>query len=722
MTFFTRAARLIALGGLVAVAAAGCKSANSAPPVLTPSTGPAWPLDRKIGAMVRLEDQRWLDDGAGANLLNFVTDAEPVVRRRAAIAIGRVGLPAGVPALVGAAGDSDASVRAAAVFSLGLLHATSASATLTSALADADAEVRARAADAIGLAFEGAAPPAPAPAASASAPGTNAASQRTTMADAIADAAAGCRAVIAPLAPATGAADLAEEETTPDVDFCRAAILAVTRLREYPALARIVLDAGGAPVSSWWPVAYGLQRVRDKRGAPALAKLVNVDGPATAALAIRGLADYGETSVLPAARTLAAQATAPIRLRAAAIDALGRLKDPESVALLGRLLNDKTTPQPLLVDIATALGATGLPPAFDVLADEFRHKWAPLRAAAMAAAARIAPDDFLLIASGLGLDKDWSVRASLAGTLATLDPERVRDVVTALADDPDTRVQAAGLDALSRVGSPGLEARVVKALDAPDFALRATAARIAGRTPIADAASRLAAAYERGTSDANDAARSAVLSALAGLGAEAATPTLRAALEDPSWPIRLQAQQLLRRLGDPSAAAVRPAPLRVPADFFDSPALLHPQYTPHAFVETRLGTIEIELNVVDAPMATHSFMTLARKGFFNGMRIHRVVPNFVVQAGDDRGDGEGGPGYALRDELSPLPYLRGTVGMALSGPDTGGSQFFITLSPQPHLDGKYAVFGRVVRGMDLVDQLSRWDVIERLRVWDGVSF
>jgi cyclophilin family peptidyl-prolyl cis-trans isomerase len=162
--------------------------------------------------------------------------------------------------------------------------------------------------------------------------------------------------------------------------------------------------------------------------------------------------------------------------------------------------------------------------------------------------------------------------------------------------------------------------------------------------------------------------------------------------------------------------------LRVPADFFDSPALLHPQYTPHAFVETRLGTIEIELNVVDAPMATHSFMTLARKGFFNGMRIHRVVPNFVVQAGDDRGDGEGGPGYALRDELSPLPYLRGTVGMALSGPDTGGSQFFITLSPQPHLDGKYAVFGRVVRGMDLVDQLSRWDVIERLRVWDGVSF
>ena len=90
--------------------------------------------------------------------------------------------------------------------------------------------------------------------------------------------------------------------------------------------------------------------------------------------------------------------------------------------------------------------------------------------------------------------------------------------------------------------------------------------------------------------------------------------------------------------------------------------------------------------------------------------------------GDDRGDGEGGPGYAIRDELSPLPYQRGTVGMALSGPDTGGSQFFIAITPQPHLTGKYAVFGQVVRGMELVERLSQWDVIDRIRVWDGVSF
>ncbi len=102
--------------------------------------------------------------------------------------------------------------------------------------------------------------------------------------------------------------------------------------------------------------------------------------------------------------------------------------------------------------------------------------------------------------------------------------------------------------------------------------------------------------------------------------------------------------------------------------------------------------------------------TLARKGFFNGLQIHRVVPNFVVQDGDPRGDGEGGPGYTIRDELNERPYLRGTVGMALDWRDTGGSQFFITHSPQPHLDARYTVFGHVVNGMEVVDRIQQGDV------------
>ena len=124
--------------------------------------------------------------------------------------------------------------------------------------------------------------------------------------------------------------------------------------------------------------------------------------------------------------------------------------------------------------------------------------------------------------------------------------------------------------------------------------------------------------------------------------------------------------------------------------------------------------------MLDAPLTVDNFVTLARKGYFDGLSVHRVVPDFVIQSGDPRGDGEGGPGYTIRDELNERPYLRGTVGMALDlWGDTGGSQFFITHSPQPHLDAKYTVFGRVIAGMDVVDQIQQGDIIRRVRVNDG---
>ena len=150
-------------------------------------------------------------------------------------------------------------------------------------------------------------------------------------------------------------------------------------------------------------------------------------------------------------------------------------------------------------------------------------------------------------------------------------------------------------------------------------------------------------------------------------------------------------------------------------------ALISPAFSPHAYIETDRGTIEIELAILDAPLTVANFIALARKDFFNGIAIHRVVADFVVQDGDPRGDGEGGPGYTIRDEINERPYLRGTVGMALDWEDTGGSQFFITHSPQPHLDGRYTVFGNVVDGMGVVDQIQPWDIVRRVRIRDGTT-
>jgi cyclophilin family peptidyl-prolyl cis-trans isomerase len=122
----------------------------------------------------------------------------------------------------------------------------------------------------------------------------------------------------------------------------------------------------------------------------------------------------------------------------------------------------------------------------------------------------------------------------------------------------------------------------------------------------------------------------------------------------------------------------------------------------------------MELLPTEAPLTVDNFVRLAQRGYFRGITIHRVVPNFVIQDGDPRGDGNGGPGYQIRCEINQVPYERAAVGMALSGKDTGGSQWFVTHSRQPHLDGGYTVFGRVASGMHVVDNIVRGDIVQSI--------
>jgi cyclophilin family peptidyl-prolyl cis-trans isomerase len=135
---------------------------------------------------------------------------------------------------------------------------------------------------------------------------------------------------------------------------------------------------------------------------------------------------------------------------------------------------------------------------------------------------------------------------------------------------------------------------------------------------------------------------------------------------------------------------------------------------PRVRIETGRGNLDLVLYAADAPLTVQNFLRLVDRRYFDGGRWHRVVPNFVIQDGDPRGDGNGGPGWAIRDEINRQRYDRGAVGMALSGPDTGGSQFFISHSPQPHLDGGYTVFGHVTEGYDVLDQIVQGDRIRRI--------
>jgi cyclophilin family peptidyl-prolyl cis-trans isomerase len=290
--------------------------------------------------------------------------------------------------------------------------------------------------------------------------------------------------------------------------------------------------------------------------------------------------------------------------------------------------------------------------------------------------------------------------------------------------DDDRRVVPAVLRALVRLKAPDVKKVLMAHLKEADFVIRETAASLVGEVKPPGGVAALREAYTTGEPDAAYGARAAAIEAMAAYGGAEAIEGVRAALADKDWAVRVRAVELLAKL-EPTVdhrLAIRPVP-GVPPAAYDDPELAGPPYSPHAFIETERGTIEFELAVLDAPQTTRNFMTLARKGFYNGLQVHRVVANFVVQDGDPRGDGEGGPGYTIRNELNDRPFLRGTVGMALAPwPDTGGSQFFIMHSPHPHLDGRYTVFGHVVNGMDVVDRIQAGDVIQRVRVWDGTGW
>ena len=696
------------------VGVGACASAPAKPPA-APTIG----ADQKMSWILRLEDQRVLRiaDAPPApppppvaskkknppppppapvvtpDLTKLLTDAEARIRRRAALAVGRVGLAEGAPSLQPLLSDADPDVRQTAAFALGLLADKSSVSMLTTALQDADPRVRGRAAEALGLIGD---------AASAAAVGQ--------MVSGYVKAGA-----IASMAP-----DAEQWGTSPEADAVRLGLFALVRQKGYEALATAITDGSGQ-VSGWWPVAFALQRINDPRAVPALRQLAQTPGRYTRSFAARGLGGYKDAASIPLLRTMLDQAKGDVFVSVSVVRALAQIGGPEGVEPILALLTAENVDPNVRLEALTALGTMrsreALPYAQELLTDD----WPTMRAAAVRATAAIDHDGFPLLLSGLEPDPHWIVRGAIADVLGTMPPDIAIARLRPMLDDQDKRVVPSVIGSLTRLKAPGLEELLLAQLKTPDVGVRSAAARALGqlRPPSGAAALRDLFTQSQGDTAMQD-AREAALDALARYGPQEAMETVRAAMADGDWAMRLHAATLMKGF-DPSADtvnAIRPAP-GTPIVPYSSPELIAPTVSPHAFIETAKGTIEFEFNVLDAPQTSQNFIALARKGYFNGLQIHRVVPNFVVQDGDPRGDGSGGPGYTIRDELNDRPFIRGTVGMALSGPDTGGSQFFIMHSPAPHLDAKYTVFGHVVNGMDVVDRIQQLDVIQRVRIWDG---
>jgi cyclophilin family peptidyl-prolyl cis-trans isomerase/HEAT repeat protein len=690
----TRSQSPRALVALVVLLAAGACGPKVAPQVT--ATPPPTAFAQKMRWILQLEDERQLR-GNGGDLVTLLQDSEARVRRRAALAAGRVRLPEAVPALTTLLQtEKDVEVRQMAVFAMGLIGDASAAPALTTALADADATIHGRAAEALGMIGHK-----PAATAIGAMVGTH---------------------VTAGVLNGLNADDMGTPQSAP-IEAVRLGLYALVRLGAYEALAAAVIDGTGQARSRWWPVAFALQRINDPRAAPALLALLSGEGQLTRAFAARGLGTLKEQKAAPALLAMADSATEPLAVRIQAVRGLALLGNANGGAVLRRLITSPQVNQNLQLEAIVALGQLRDAAAVELLIDLVSAQWPSVRAAALQALAKTDADTFISAISGLDPDAHWSVRAALATALGGLEKERAEAPLTNLLRDGDQRVIPSVIDALAKVGSAAAVPDIVARLKADDQVVRAAAARALATLKAPGAAAALTEALALAQRDGLYVARAAALDALTAVDPAAAKPLLTAALTDKDWAVRLRAAEHLRKL-DPAAdvSGMRPAPPPIVPELAALDSFVSPQFSPSAYIDTSRGTIQFELAVLDAPRTVANFIALARKNYFRGVQLHRVVPDFVVQDGDPRGDGEGGPGYTIRDEINQRPYLRGTVGMALDWADTGGSQFFITHSPQPHLDGRYTVFGQVISGMDVVDRLQQWDTIERIRIWDGVNW
>jgi cyclophilin family peptidyl-prolyl cis-trans isomerase/HEAT repeat protein len=439
----------------------------------------------------------------------------------------------------------------------------------------------------------------------------------------------------------------------------------------------------------------------------------------------RGYAQAARIAPATVGDVLARLASDPdVQVRTNALVTLGTYRDSSLAVRIVPQLDDQAPN--VQVAAAEAMGNLGGTEAAKGLTRLAKGKGLfAVRRAALVALGRVDSAGFTTASEAWRKSPDWRERAGAAeGTAAhalTTNPWFL--------SDRDGRVIVTGLQAWSTADTgtdPAILSAARRLLSHADAGVRSVAADIVTRAADSTDLPALVAMYAR---TASDSFPDAALSALKGIfairksGPEAQARVDRTFLQTTPRP----GDYLIRRWAEenwPEAAAKwgSPYPIgtgRTMQEYRDlvQRFIIHPDSTarPQVTIETeQRGPLVIELLGPDAPLTVANFLRLVDRHFFDGNRWHRVVPNFVVQDGDPRGDGFGSPGGAIRDEINMNRYDRPMLGMALSGPDTGASQWFINLSAQPHLDGTYTIFGRVTAGGASLIRITQGDRIRTI--------
>lgn len=638
-----------------------------------------------------LEDRRSLGKG---RLVELLREGDEETRAAAARAFGRIGYDEGTMPLLDALSDSDPAVRLEAVFALGQIGSADARDALSRiAGSNASAEERGEAVLALGkLGGDGAAE-----------------AVLPLFGDPLPELRADAAIALARTGDSLAAADLAPLLSDPEP---------------------------GVRASAAWAAG----RLQAKSLAPEIRKLLGDADPAVKLAATKAAGEIEDVEAIRGLSLLAKDPDWRVRVNVAA--SLGRMKATDSLAGLAILGKDEN----VHVRAATAAALKDIPYHFkkdDVLFPLVKDPEPEVRAATMQTLAVGLEGQHSALPEHWTACGDSSVRVVIAAYESFADASRrvpagaggsqwrtaswfymkgrlqnpeaplAEKVIAAynLGAFEHAEPRAALIDALTVV-DPVLTAAALHGLgELVPFDTTLIARNVAETPPIIG---RVLA--EDPAAKTHPDIRQSAAEALGHFDSEESRDILRGLLDDPEWRVRNEAADALEKLGEPRPEVAPRGELPPPPDPLDEAYLKSKQGRWEATVKTSRGEFVIELLNRDAPRTVQNFVNLAEDGFYDGLVFHRVVPNFVAQTGCPIGNGWGGPGYEIRCEYNRNHYERGTVGMAHAGKDTGGSQFFVTHSPQRHLDGRYTVFGRVTEGMDVVDAIRIDDTIESVSI------
>lgn len=693
--------RELSIAGLLSLLGAGCATDGPAPVV---DPGPPAPAPEEVRAatlnrILTLEDRRV--DGGG-ELQRLALSPDPLVRARATRALGRLPFPergeAVSTALLRALADSDPEVRCLAAFGLGLRADPGTSAGLLAAWKDPNPAVRARLVEA-GSRFEDPdlreevmyALADPSPLVRAEAANAPHRWDAKSGAAAVVDIALRNVAAKAPEA-------LRRERWGPGAPDGEGAV------PEDPIVVRAALFSLARRGSSYGESVF-------------LLWCRATDDPLARVFATQGLAslDAASESVLEALRECAGDEDWRVVVEAAR--GLGKSPHPASVPALERALKHPSAG--VRATVAEALGTFGAQRLqVEPLLERCLVDVSPtVKAGAVVSLTRLFGEEIAADLEARALDGEPLVRKAVAASCEFLPASAALPLLLNLTRDGDKSVAFTAAQGLGNFLDAGGRARAHELLASEDNGLRLAAVLAIQKSPVAADLVPLLECYKTSTGDIADEIQFEILNAAVELPDNRAADLLSPGLRSPSAYTRALAREHMQRRGL-TTTATDPRPLAPSSG--EVPAVDFEARNPRVEVHTTRGTMLFELFPQEAPLHVHNFLTLARAGAYDGLDFHRVVPDFVIQGGDYRGDGNGGEtwrGAPMRHEFNERKYVEGSLGMPRNAdPESGGSQFFVTHRPTPHLDGRYTLFGQLRQGEGVLRQIEPRDRIQSVSV------